>query len=357
MAQREAGQLDASLESLKRTATAVPESVAAHYQLGLTYLAQAKYDEAQGALEIAHRLLPQAAEVQAALGGALLLGGKPEEAFAAFATLTRRQNAHLSDFVALATAYQAAGRAADAERTYRDAADRFPQDPEAWWRLGAILAFSRKYDEASKALASGIAIAPKDPRLLRDAAIAEARLGNYPAATALADRLLESDPKSAEARFLVAGLYQDSGDKSRAVELYRAILADKPDYPWALNNLAALLTESGDAASAIPLAKHAAELRPDDAAIADTLGWSLLKSGQMRASVQMLDKARALAPSDPEILYRLAVAQKAAGDVGAARTSAREALALSSDFKDVEEAKALLAGLPSEPSLSSGKSP
>lgn len=357
MAQREAGQLDASLESLKQAATALPAFVPAHYQLGLTYLALSKYGEAQDAFETAHRLSPEAGEVQAALGEALLLGGRPEEAFSAFATLTRRQTARLSDFVALATAYQATGRIADAERTYRDAANRFPQDPEAWWRLGATLAFERKYGEASKALASGIAIAPDDPRLLRDAAVVEARLGNYPAALALGDRLTTKDPKSAATRFLVAGLYQDSGDKKRAAELYRAILADQPDYPWALNNLAALLTESGEPGSAVTLAKRAAELLPDSAVIADTLGWSFLKGGEMKAAVQMLEKARSLAPSDPEILYRLAVAQKAAGDGAAARTNARQALALSSDFKDVEGARALLSELPSEPPPNSGKSP
>ena len=345
IAERAAGQFDKSAATLQHVLELKKDWATGYYQLGLTYIAQSKYAEAQSAMEKARALDPNAASVQEALGESMLLGGNPEQAISVFRTSTYRDNARLGDFVLLATAYQSVGKLDDAERTYRDAVQRFPKDPTAFLRLGAMLAVERKYDDALKVLQQGTSIDPRNPLLLRDVAFVQARLNRYPDAIATARRLVELDPKNASGTFLLATLYQDSGDKKQAILSYQQTLANNPDYALALNNLAALLTDENNAAAAIPLAERAVALMPRTAATLDTLGWALLSNGRKADAVTMLRKASELAPDNPEQLYRLAVAENAAGDRAGARQHVQKALQLNSAFRDAEPAKALMAEL------------
>jgi tetratricopeptide (TPR) repeat protein len=345
IAERAAGQFDASVSDLKHAIDLKKDWSTAYYQLGLTYLAQSKYVEAQTAIEKAQSLDPGALSVQEGLGQTLLLGGKPDQAIAVFRTLSERGNARLDDLVALATAYQAAGRADDAERTYRDGIQRFPKNPTAYLRLGAALAMRRNYDEALKVMEQGDALDPRNPRLLRDMAFVQGRLNRYSDAIATGQSLVALDPQNPDGLFLLATLYQDSGDATRAISTYQQVLKIKPDHAIALNNLAVLLTSDNKAPAAVLLARRAVALIPKNSALQDTLGWALLKSGQAPEAVAVLAKAHELAPDDPQQLYRLAVAQDEAGNRDAARQNLQAALAMPAGFRDVEQARTLLGSL------------
>jgi len=345
VAARDTGELDASAASLE-TATQLKQNWApAYFELGLTYLAQKKYADAQQVMEKAQGIAPDAAMEQG-LADTLLLGGKPDAAIAAFTTLARRDDARLTDIVALATAYQALGKPKDAEDVYRDGVRRFPKDPAAYLRLGAMLAFQRNYAAALIVLRQGAALAPDDPRLLRDLAIVLSRLNQRAEAVTVAQRLVAASPQNPGALFLLGSLLQDAGDLPRATSTYQELLALKPDDAFALNNLAALFTAAGNAQAAVPLAQRAVALAPGNPNLEDTLGWSLLQSGRAADAVPVLEKASARVPTNPEGLYRLAAAQKAAGNVADARKNLQKALAMGTGFKDGDAARALLAGLP-----------
>ncbi|HUK59167.1 MAG TPA: tetratricopeptide repeat protein [Stellaceae bacterium] len=344
VAQRLTGALDESIASLNRAIELKPNWAGAEYQAALTLVAQKKYDEARDFIERAAKLDPNAVDIGQGLGDILLASGKPDDAIATFKMLTARSDARLSDYVALATADTTLGRFGDAEKAYRDAVSRFPANAEAYRRLGASLALQRKYTDATNVFDRGLKIAPTAPALLRDASLAEARLHQYGDAIALAQRLVAADPQPGS-RFLLATLYQDSGNKTKARELYREIVGQQPDFAPALNNLAALLAETGDATTAVPLAQHAVQLAPTNAAYVDTLGWTLLQSGQHKEAVTVLQHATELAPNDPEERYRTAVAQKAMGDLTGARQNLQQALAAPTEFRDASSAKALLAEL------------
>ncbi len=350
-AQRAANQLDASLATLQKVAAAPPDAASARfaytaqYQLGLTRLARSEYKEAREAFAVASKLAPDSREIQHAMGESLLLGGKPDEAIAQFKELAQRKNAVLGDYIVLATAYQDATRFDDAQRTYREAVTRFPRDATAHWRYGTFLAFETKYGNAAVALADGLKVAPNDPRLLQSASLVAVRRGRPAEAIAFAQRLVDLDPKNPSNRFYLGTLYQDSGDKTRAMEIYRAVIADDPKHALSLNNIAALLTET-DPKAAVPYARRAVEVMPQSAAVEDTLGWALLKAGQPREAVVALGTASKLRPEDPKAYYRLAIAQKEAGELKAARASLERALAQKAAFPDAPKAKELLAQLP-----------
>ena len=343
IAQRTSGNASDAIATLKPLTQGTSASAVALYQLGLTDLAMSNYEDAKTAFEQAKARNPDSTMIEQGIGETLLLGGQPDQAIALFKSLADSDKGRMADYVALATANQMAGNLDAAEQAYEAAVARFPNDADAYWRLGAMRALQRRYPEALESLEKAEQLAPKDPRILRDISLVQLRQGDMKASIATAQRLVSLDPKSADARFFLAGLYQDSGDQGKAADLYKAILADHPDDVYALNNMAALLTDQGNASAALPLARHAASLAPSNAAVADTLGWALLRAGKASDAVSSLQHAATLAPDNPETLYRLAAAQKAAGDAGAARSNAAKALTISTTFKDSAAAKELAA--------------
>ena len=342
IAERVAGQLDASLASLQRALGIKQNWATAYYQLGFTYLAQKKNSEARAAFEKAQSLAPDPAVIQQELGATLLFAGQTDGVIAAIRTLGSRDNPRLSDFLTLATVYLALNQTPQAEQTYRDAVKRFPKEAAAYLRLAALLVRQQKYEDALRVLTDCTAIAPSDPQLLRNLAVEQARLKRYPDAVSTAEHLVSLDRRDPDRQFLLGTLYEASGDRAHAMQTYQGILADHPDHMLTLNNLAALETTGGDAEAAVSLARRAVALAPQIAAVQDTLGWALLQDGRAAEAVKVLEKARELAPADPEALYRLAVAQKAAGDRAAAQQNVQKALWMSTNFKDVDAARKLL---------------
>jgi tetratricopeptide (TPR) repeat protein len=345
IAQRMAGLNQAALDRLGQVVKAMPDSAVARYELGLTYIALKQYSDARAALAAAAKLDPKSVGIAQMLGETMLLEGKPDEAIAFFQERVKRDGATLPEFVSLANADMAAKHPADADAALRDAIAHFPKDPEAYGRLGAMLAQQRNYDDALKVLGEGSQLAPDNPRILNDTALVEARLGHFADAISVAQHLVALLPKSTGSRFLLGSLVEASGDKAQAIAIYRAILADDPEHAEALNNLASCLTETGEAAAAVPLARHAAGLMPDSADVTDTLGWALLQAGEAAEAVRTLKTANRLRGDDPTLMYHLAVAQKQAGDGQAARATIASALKLPGEFKDAAAARALLAEL------------
>jgi tetratricopeptide (TPR) repeat protein len=344
-AQRIAGLNDAALDQLQQVVKNTPDSGMAWYQLGLTYAAAQRYADAKTAFVKAIEIDPKAIPFRMALGEAMLAAHEPSAALAVFQEITQSDAAGLPAYDGIARAYVALERPADAEATYRDVVARFAKDPQAYVRLGAILVQHGKNDEALKVLGEGSQLAPDDPNLLGNTALAEWHAGRLADGIATARRLVDSQRGNVNARVLLGTLLDANGDKAQAIALYHEVLAENPNNAQALNNLASSLTDTGEAKAAVPLARQAMTLWPDSADVADTLGWALLKSGQTTEALMMLKTASALRPRDPLLMYHLAVAQKEARDPQAARATLTSALALPGEFTDAAAARALLGEL------------
>src|SRR5688500_6863750 len=62
--------------------------------------------------------------------------------------------------------------------------------------------------------------------------------GNYPQATYMLRRALEMDPKNVHARNNLASCLKQLGREEEAIRHYEALIADAPDFLYAINNLA-----------------------------------------------------------------------------------------------------------------------
>jgi Tfp pilus assembly protein PilF len=172
---------------------------------------------------------------------------------------------------------------------------------------------------------------PNDPATLMLAARVELAAKDLDAAEPFLNRVLELDPRSLDAYYLLADIYRRRGDAARvraeyeralerrpdaavptrtmlglieqaegnaaqAEQQYRAALARDARAGVAANNLAWLLAERGEVDEARRLAETAARELPERAEAQHTLGWVMLKQGRPREAIRPLEASVRLAP-------------------------------------------------------------
>jgi len=119
----------------------------------------------------------------------------------------------------------------------------------------------------------------------------------------------------------------NAGRLPEAKRYYQAVLALRPDNPFALNSIAFILAENGgDLEEALRLIQRAMQKAPGHPAISDTLGWIYLKKGMNDSAMQTFNNLVRLQPQNPEFRYHLAMALLEKGDKQQAKIQLQNAL-------------------------------
>jgi tetratricopeptide (TPR) repeat protein len=164
---------------------------------------------------------------------------------------------------------------------------------------------------------------PADPL---NAALAQHRAGNLPAAEQLYRQVLAVSPNSADAWHLLGALRLQAGRANEAVEMIeRAIALDgtKADY---YSHLGAAYGELGRHDLAIAHLRHAVRLAPRAAMSHYNLGTALRNADQLEAAVVSFRHAIAANPAASEAHYNLANALRDLSKYDEAEASYRQAL-------------------------------
>ncbi len=170
------------------------------------------------------------------------------------------------------------------------------------------------------------------------------RAERYRDAIPLLGRLLDQDPTSLPARFLLGSSYERSGQRQRAVESFQQLLELSPDHTPTLNYLGYMWAEQGENLDqALELLKRAVALEPDNGAYVDSLGWAYFQLGRYDEARRHLEWAARLIPDDPTILEHLGDLYVVFQDLERARDSYQQALDLGGD--SVDEVRRKLASL------------
>ena len=116
-----------------------------------------------------------------------------------------------------------------------------------------------------------------------------------------------------------------------------------PNLCPALNNLAWNYAEHGsNLTTALAHAKTAQEAEPHNPEVTDTLGWIYFKTQDYTKAVGLLKESAEKIPENPVVRYHLGMACYKKGDIQCAREALQQALRLSRDFPEAEEAKQTL---------------
>jgi tetratricopeptide (TPR) repeat protein len=155
------------------------------------------------------------------------------------------------------------------------------------------------------------------PRLVLGGVLAEQ--GNLTEAEPQLRAALEIRPDSAEALMELGRLLQRRAKYREAAECYGHVLAGQPDHALAHFNLAECREQLGDPAGAIESLRAALRCKPEFAPAHQTLGRLLADRGRDAEAVEHLEDALRLAPDDTrtkELLERVRARQPRPGPEG-----------------------------------------
>lgn len=241
----------------------------------------------------------------------LVLDGNTAEALVQAERLRQRNPGAPAAHVLVGDALMAQGRASEAAKAYRDAANIKFNEPIA---LRLIEALSKAEDD--------------------------------PAALRVLDLFLSQNPRSVAGLLLAADHFMATAQWTRAIEILDGLkfrLGNRD--ATVLNSLGWALFNAGNVSRAVESSGAAYAMSPGNAAFADSYGWILYKSGRNReGGAALLEKAVAIAPGHPGLRMHLGQALAGLGRKEEAKTHLRVA-ASASDFPDAKQAARLLAGL------------
>ncbi len=142
---------------------------------------------------------------------------------------------------------------------------------------------------------------------------------------------------------LAGTFYQQIDDFSKARDAYEALLAVRPDFAPAANNLAYLYSEVlGDIEKATRLAHTARKGAPEDPNVADTLGWVLYRQGNFQSALNLIEESAAKVPDNAEVQFHLGMTHYRLGNSDEAKKALNRALNIQPDFSGAAEAKKAL---------------
>lgn len=307
---------------------------------GRIYLAEKDYRKALQPLQALVRTEPGSVTAHILLGESYLQLGQIDEA--------RREvmavlNQRLDDSSALAFLARLEIKAGNLQQALAYSRQHQQASPKAFlgYELaGDSLMGSKLFVEAEREYAQAWERQPSSRLVIKRAENAS-RSGSPDKAIAGLEDWLRSHPDDIQVAEFLGTSLQQTGNKTRAIEIYDKVIAADPDNAVALNNLAGLYLAE-DRPESLELAERAWQVSKENPGVQDTYGWALVKNGQVGRGLQLLERAVKSLPDIPEVRYHHAVALYGVGKKDAAQESLRELLDKDLKFEGRDDAERLL---------------
>jgi glycosyltransferase involved in cell wall biosynthesis/Flp pilus assembly protein TadD len=159
--------------------------------------------------------------------------------------------------------------------------------------------------------------------------------GDLAAAEPLYRRVLEKQPRHAEALYLLGSLYAQQGRYADALPLLDRALAVRPQFTEAYNNRAVALKELGRFDEALAAYDAAIARRPDYAEAYNNRGIVLQALGRWEEAAESYCQAHAANPNYTEPLNNLGIVLKDKGKLAESETVFRQALTINPKSSDL----------------------
>jgi Flp pilus assembly protein TadD len=165
-----------------------------------------------------------------------------------------------------------------------------------------------------------------------DLATQHHQAGRLPQAEQLYRQVLALRPDHADAMYLLGVVAHQMGHGDLAVDLIHRAIALRPNSPQAHTNLGNVLVDRGQLDQAIAAFRQAIALKPDMPEAHGNLGVALRKTGRLDEAIAAFRQAIALRPNHAQTHYNLAAALKDLGELDGAAAASRRAIELKADF-------------------------
>lgn len=309
------GQIDEALTTFKEISAGAPDDPNYLLPIAIIYRQQKKFDEARKTLSKILERSPDFGPAIEQLTDLDLISGDLASARTRIENLMAKQPALVAAHLLIAKVCLAEKKTAQAEAALLKAIELQPETTPAYYMLASIYIQDHQEQKALDQLQQLAGKTPNDPALHMRIAVLQERLKNYPAAR----------------------------------DAYEKILAIKPNFVLALNNLAYLYgNQFNQAERGLPLAQKARGLAPLDASVADTLGWILYQQGQFKQARTLFQESANKSSEDATVQFHLGMARYMMGETEGARSALSRALQLNADLPEKNLAQLRLAVLASD---------
>jgi tetratricopeptide (TPR) repeat protein len=219
------GQREAALDAARRALDLRPGFAENHKTLGWVFFRTGRFHEAAEAYRRETELQPDNSRAFQRLGTALQLAGDLDGAASSYREAIRVAPDSRA-WANLASVYYFQGKAADAVRSYEEAARLEPHSGtirrdlgDARARAGDAAGAKADWRAAVDLSRSALQVNARDARQLKNVAICLAKLGERAEALRAADQALEAGPTVADIRYGVAMVHALLGDNREALQL------------------------------------------------------------------------------------------------------------------------------------------
>ncbi len=340
LAQGRYAEAQADFEKLAKLA---PDVAEVHATLAAIYFKQRAYEKAAQQVKTAQRLKPGLPRLDNLLALSLSELGDYTTAVPSLEKCFKQSSEHETTRMCglqLLRAYTGLGRDGDAVVTSLALNRLYPDDPEVLYHTGRIygnyayIVMERLHDKAPNSIwmlqAQGeanesqknydaaiiafnhvLALDPKRPGI--HYRLGRVYLGRFHQASKPEDRdaamrefaaELAVDPANGNAGYELANMYAETGNLAEARKQYEAVIKRFPDFEEALVGLGGVELDSQNGAAAVPLLAHATQLRPDDEVAWYRLAQAERAAGNKEAQAKALAEFRKLHSSTPVTLRK-----------------------------------------------------
>lgn len=245
------GRFDEAIARFRHAAAADPKHADAHHNLGLVLHQHGRFDEASDAFTRSLALHPTDAIRWVDAGNSHLEAQRAAEALHAYDEALRRDPHCISALSNRALALRALLRLPEAEAACRAAISIAPDHVDAWSNLGLMLINDDRLEEGGDALGRALALAPDSVVVGANRCGLHLRTGRRIEALALAEQLVATHPRAAEAWNALGHAQMELGRHDDALSSCERALDVAPADRTAPFNRATVLLLRGDFAAGL----------------------------------------------------------------------------------------------------------
>lgn len=203
----------------------VPDDMAAHYNYGNYFLNRGEMQKAVEEFQVAIKLQPGALPPYANAALAYNALGQNEKAEASLRKAISIEPTNATVHVNLGMLLAELQNKTEAEQEFRAALKFDPSQAQAAYNLG-LLIYDRDQDEAMEMIQKAVSLRPAEDRYVYALALFQQRAGQTQDAIASLEDLINREAAQAASYALLSRIYEESGNRAGAMEVYRKAAAN-----------------------------------------------------------------------------------------------------------------------------------
>ncbi len=297
VALEDAGRLDEAVPHFEEYLRKNPDTKSIAQKLSEYYAYTKDVDGQIRILELITRNAPENRIAADRLFRLYRAQGMNEKALAFYAKKLASRPMSARDLVTILRLEKELGRSADAVKTAKKLAARYPENVEGHLELARWFLKQGKDAKAESELRMVAALDPDSPENNNNTALAAIARKKYDAAIKGFNSALKKEPGNLRALYGLVTVYNKKKDYEN-VKLYaKKALAIEPDFASVLNRLAWAMAVSGEnLKEAEKISKASLKLNPNSAGYMDTLSEIYYRAGDSGKAVEWINRAIKLEP-------------------------------------------------------------